>query len=54
MSDLNIKIVCSPDAKPDEQKSSSYLLNVKVLDDLKQAIKQAKDASSTRSEHTQE
>lgn len=44
MSDLNIKLVAPADPRLYEQRTSSYLLNQEVLEDLKQAIKQAKDA----------
>ncbi len=54
MSDLNIKLVSPADPRLYEQKTSSYLLNVEVLEDLKQAIKEAKDASSTGAKNAQE
>jgi len=54
MSDLNIKLVSPADPRLYEQKTSSYLLNVEMLEDLKQAIKEAKDASSTGAKNAQE
>jgi hypothetical protein len=46
MSDVNVKLVSPADPRLYEQRTSSYLLNVEVLEDLKQAIKQAKDTKS--------
>jgi hypothetical protein len=52
MADANVKLVAPADPRIYEQKTSSYLLNMDVLEDLKQAIKQAKDATpATRQEH---
>jgi ferredoxin len=53
MSELNIKLVPPADPRLHEQRTSSYLLNVEVLEDLRQAIKEAKEscpapAASTR------
>ena len=47
MPDVNVKLI-SPTYHPrtDVEERSSYLLNVEVLEDLKQAIRQAKDANS--------
>jgi hypothetical protein len=53
MSDLNVKLISPADPRLYEQKTSSYLLNVEVLEDLKQAIKQAKDAISTNDSNPQ-
>ena len=46
MSDVNVKLVSPSDPRLYEQKTSSYLLNVEVLEDLKEAIKQAKDVGT--------
>lgn len=46
MPDVSVKLVSPGDPKIYEERSSPYLLNVEVLESLKQAIKQAKDASS--------
>jgi len=51
MSDLHVKLVTPPDSRLYEQKTSSYLLDVSVLEDLKEAIRNAK---STNSEHPDE
>lgn len=52
MSDVNIKLISWGDSRFYEQETSSYLLNVKVLDDLKEAIRQAKNASAATAENT--
>jgi hypothetical protein len=46
MSDVNVKLVPA-DPRLCEQKTSSYLLNVDVLEDLKEAIRQAKDVAAS-------
>ncbi len=46
MSDVNVKLVSPAGPRTYEERSSPYLLNVEVLESLKQAIKQAKEASS--------
>jgi hypothetical protein len=46
MSDINIKLVSQGEPKLHEQKPSSYLLNVDVLNDLKNTIQEAKNAKS--------
>jgi len=46
MSDTNVKLVSPGEPKLHEQKPSSYLLNVDILDDLKQSIQEAKNAKS--------
>jgi len=46
MSDMNVKIVLSADSSFREPKTSSYLLDDTVLDELKDAIKQAKSAAA--------
>jgi hypothetical protein len=53
MSDVNVKLTAPADPRLYEQQSSSYLLNVEVLENLKQAIRDAKDAGSTDRENTQ-
>jgi hypothetical protein len=46
MSDVNVKVVSPSDPRFRDEETSSYLLNVQVLEELKQAIKQAKDANT--------
>lgn len=46
MTDVTIKLVAPTDPRYHEQTTSSYLLNVDVLEDLREAIKQAKDSSA--------
>jgi hypothetical protein len=46
MSDTNLKLVSQGEPKLREQKRSSYLLNVDVLNDLKHTIQEAKNAKS--------
>ena len=50
MTDVNVKLVASSDPRHHEQTTSSYLLNVDVLEDLKEAIKQAKDSNGQNRE----
>ena len=45
MSNVYVKIVSLADPRTYVEKDSNYLLNIEVLETLKQAIKQAKDAS---------
>jgi hypothetical protein len=46
MADMNIKLVAPLEPKTNVEDRSPYLLNVEVLESLKQAIKQAKSTSS--------
>jgi hypothetical protein len=46
MSDTNVKLVSQGEPKLHEQKPSSYLLNVDVLNDLKHTIQEAKNSKS--------
>jgi hypothetical protein len=54
MSDVNVKLISPADPRTYAEKSSPYLLNVEVLETLKQAIKQAKDANSMDARSDQE
>jgi hypothetical protein len=53
MSDVNVKLVSQGEPKLQEQKPSSYLLNVEVLNDLKHAIQEAKDTRSSDAKENQ-
>ncbi len=46
MTDVTIKLLAPTDPRYHEQTTSSYLLNVEVLEELREAIKQAKDSNA--------
>jgi len=50
MSEFNIKLVPPSDPRLYEQRTPSYLLDVSVLEDLKEAIKTAKAAPKSSEE----
>lgn len=45
MTDVNVKLISSADPRHYEQETSSYLLDTKVVEDLKEAVKNAKDST---------